>query len=82
MKKDEKECIKKLEEETRQLAYEVNQLQEEMAATLNLFSDTIEPDLVDYYTYYYKAAEIKHTYLLKKLKKIYYQGENRHVLSQ
>ncbi len=59
-------------EAKRILIEEICKLQEEMAATLNQFSDVTEPELVDYYTYYYKANEIKHTYLLKKLKKIYY----------
>jgi len=61
-----------LEQEKRMLASEVSKVQEEMAATLNSFSDVIEPELVDYYTYCYKASEIKHSYLLKKLKRIYY----------
>jgi hypothetical protein len=62
-----------LEQEKRMLASEVSKVQEEMAATLNSFSDVVEPELVDYYTYCYKANEIKHSYLLKKLKKIYYE---------
>lgn len=61
-----------LEQEKRMLASEVSKVQEEMAATLNSFSDVTDPELVDYYTYCYKANEIKHSYLLKKLKRIYY----------
>lgn len=79
-KKINEQKIKKLKQEAEQLAYEVNQLQEEMAATLNLFSDTVDPELVDYYTYYYKAAEIKHSYLLKRLKKVYYEDKSSHVI--
>ncbi len=67
--REEKEPNKEAKEV---LIEEICRLQEEMAATLNQFSDVTEPELVDYYTYYYKANEIKHTYLLKKLKKIYY----------
>ncbi|WP_070000659.1 DUF2508 family protein [Cellulosilyticum sp. I15G10I2] len=61
-----------LEREKKLLAREVYKVQEEMAAALSCFSDVIEPELVDYYTYCYKANEIKHSYLLKKLKRIYY----------
>lgn len=56
------------------LAAEINRVQDEMAATLTNFSDTTEPELLEYYTYYYKANEIKHGYLMRKLKKIYYQS--------
>lgn len=61
-----------LEREKKMLAYEVGKVQEEMAATLNSFSDVTDPELVDYYTYCYKANEVKHSYLLKKLKQVYY----------
>ncbi|MDF2594073.1 MAG: hypothetical protein K0R69_414 [Clostridia bacterium] len=62
----------RLEGEKKMLAQEVFKAQEEMAAALNSFSDVTDPALVDYYTYCYKAHEVKHSYLLKKLKKIYY----------
>ncbi|PHV70033.1 DUF2508 domain-containing protein [Sporanaerobium hydrogeniformans] len=65
--------LSKQEHEKQALIYEICKLQEEMAVTLNQFSDVTEPELVDYYTYYYKANEIRHSYLLKKLKKIYYR---------
>lgn len=61
-----------LEREKKLLAQEVCKVQEEMAAALSSFSDVIEPELMDYYTYCYKAGEVKHSYLLKKLKQIYY----------
>ena len=61
-----------MEREQRLLAAEVAKVQEEMAAALSSFSDATEPEVVDYYTYYYKANEVKHSYLLKKLKQIYY----------
>ena len=70
-----------MEEEKQMLADEITALHEEMAVTLNNFSDTIEPDLLEYYTYYYKASQIKHGYLLRKLKKLYYEiEENRNVM--
>ncbi len=60
-------------EETAQLKQELSKVQEEMAATLYNFENTTEPELLDYYTYTYKAKEIKHSYLLRKLKQLYYK---------
>lgn len=80
MKKREKKLYdEKREEEKRELARAINELHEEMAATLNHFSDTVEPELLEYYTYYYKASQLKHSYLIKQLKKIYYE-QNSHVI--
>lgn len=80
MKKKEKKIYdEQREEEKRVLAREINELHEEMAATLSNFSDTIEPELLEYYTYYYKASQLKHSYLIKQLKKIYYE-KNSHVI--
>lgn len=70
-----RECEEQIKRETEILSAEINRVQDEMAATLTNFSDTIEPELLEYYTYYYKANQIKHGYLLKKLKKIYYQNK-------
>lgn len=61
-----------IEQEKQLLIQEVCKVQEEMSAALSSFSDVIEPELMDYYTYSYKANELKHTYLIKKLKQIYY----------
>ncbi len=72
MKRKKKNVI--LEREKKLLAKEVTKVQEEMAAALNSFSDATEAELVDYYTYYYKAHEVKHSYLIKKLKQIYYKN--------
>ncbi len=72
MKRKKRNVI--LEGEKTMLAQEVFKVQEEMAAALESFSDVIEPELMDYYTYCYKANEIKHSYLLKKLKRIYYNS--------
>jgi hypothetical protein len=56
-----------------ELTTQLEAVQEEMASTMDNFSNTLEPDLLDYYTYQYKAHQIKYGYLLKKLKKIYYE---------
>lgn len=71
-RKEYQEKLARRREETDLLAKEVGKVQEEMAATLNNFSGTNDPDLLEYYTYYYKANEIKHSYLLRRLKEIYY----------
>lgn len=68
-----KKINKELKNEKEALAIEVSKVQEEMAATLNCFQDVMEPELLDYYTYSYKANEVKHSYLMKKLKAIYYK---------
>lgn len=80
-KKDQRLKEQEMEEERQLLASEITALHEEMAATLTNFSDTIDPELLEYYTYYYKASQIKHSYLLKRLKKLYYGlEENRNVM--
>lgn len=77
----EQQEMEEREEEKQALAGEITALHEEMAATLTNFSATIEPELLEYYTYYYKASQIKHSYLLKRLKKLYYEiEENRNVM--
>lgn len=70
--KKEQVFLEKQAWEKEVLKEEIYKLQEEMAATLSNFSNTIEPELLEYYTYFYKAIEVKHSYMLKRLKKIYY----------
>ena len=80
-KKNQKVYDEQREEEKRLLAEEINALHEEMAATLQNFSDTVEPELLEYYTYCYKASQLKHSYLMRQLKKIYYdETNNSHVI--
>lgn len=74
-RKEKKEQLEKFQRDTAVLSQEINRVQEEMAATLSNFSDTTDPELLEYYTYQYKASEIKHGYLMKKLKKIYYNNK-------
>lgn len=64
-----------IEKEKELLQQELNRAQEEMAAAFNQFQLVVEPDLIDYYTYTYKASMVKHNYLIKKLKKLYNQNE-------
>ena len=80
-KRNQKVYDEQREEEKRLLAEEINALHEEMAATLQNFSDTVEPELLEYYTYCYKASQLKHSYLMRQLKKIYYdETNNSHVI--
>ncbi|MGL4343813.1 MAG: DUF2508 family protein [Cellulosilyticaceae bacterium] len=71
-RKQYREQLAKQKEEADILAKEVGIVQDEMAAALSNFSGTTDPELLEYYTYYYKASEVKHSYLLKRLKEIYY----------
>ncbi|WP_010165843.1 DUF2508 family protein [Candidatus Epulonipiscium viviparus] len=54
------------------LKQQVGDVQKDLATTLHKFENTTEPDLLDYYTYAYKANQIKHSYLLNRLKQLYY----------
>lgn len=67
----------KAENEMRMLKEEIARVQEEMAAALNNFSDVVDPDLVEYYTYYYKANQIKHSYLIRRLKSLYESSKEK-----
>lgn len=62
MSDKEKESIEK----------EIYNTQAELAVVLDRFENVIDPDLVEYYTYSYKATEAKYTYLMKRLKSLYY----------
>ncbi len=70
--KEEKRLIEK---EKELLQEELNKTQEEIAAAFNKFQLVLEPDLIDYYTYTYKASMVKHSYLIKRLKRLYYLEE-------
>ncbi len=72
---------REIENEKRLLRDEITKVQEEMAAALNNFSDVVDPSLVEYYTYYYKANQIKHSYLLRRLKDLYYETKGKNKLS-
>ncbi|QEH68318.1 DUF2508 family protein [Cellulosilyticum sp. ST5] len=58
-------------EENKAIEKEICDVQKELAATLEGFENVVDPDLVDYYSYSYKATEAKYTYLIKKLKTLY-----------
>lgn len=80
MRKEEKKRQETLQvsiEEEQMLAEAINTVQEEMAATLENFSEVVDPELLEYYTYAYKANEVKHSYLLKRLKRLYYGDKKR-----
>mgnify|MGYP000860397926 FL=1 len=72
---------REIENEKRLLKEEIERVQEEMAAALNNFSDVVDPALVEYYTYCYKANQIKHGYLLRRLKSLYYESKEKNKLS-
>ena len=62
---------KELEKEKLIIENEVNKTRQEMAVALNQFEVVTDPELIDYYTYTYKASIAKYGYLMKKLKKLY-----------
>ncbi|ONI44649.1 DUF2508 domain-containing protein [Candidatus Epulonipiscioides gigas] len=70
MRKKKLMAIKKQEEI--KLKQQVGEVQYNLATTLHKFENTTEPALLDYYTYSYKADQIKHGYLLNQLKQLYY----------
>lgn len=61
----------RMTEEERRLLREIEETYKEMATTLNHFDYAIEPELIEYYIYQYKAAQVKHGYLLRCMKKLY-----------
>ena len=64
---------KGVDEEKELIEKEIYNTQVELAAVLDGFENVIDPDLVDYYSYSYKATEAKYTYLIKRLKTLYYK---------
>ncbi|OON93685.1 MAG: DUF2508 domain-containing protein [Candidatus Epulonipiscioides saccharophilum] len=62
----------KLSQEELFLKQQVDDVQRDLNIALHKFENTTEPDLLDYYSYIYKAHMIKHGYLLNKLKQLYY----------
>lgn len=63
---------KKMTPEERELLREIEEVYKEMHIASSHFNTTIEPDLIEYYIYQYKAAQIKHGYLLRSIKELYY----------
>ena len=63
---------KKMTLEERQLLREIGEANKEMIVIYNHFDYATEPDLIEYYIYQYKAAQIKYGYLLKCMKELYY----------
>ncbi len=58
--------------EERELLKEIEEAHREMITSFNHFNNTIEPGLIEYYIYQYKAAQIKYDYLLRCIKELYY----------
>lgn len=70
-----KTSLEPLHREKILLSEEINRVEKEMENTLINFSHSTDPELVDFYTYQYKAKQMKHTYLIRKLKEIYYDNK-------
>lgn len=63
---------KRMTAEERKLLQEIEEANKEMITAFNHFEYVTDPDLIEYYTYQYKAAQIKYGYLLRCMKKLYY----------
>lgn len=57
--------------EERRLAGEIKEAYREMMTTFRHFECATEPELIEYYTYKFKADQIKYGYLIRCMKKIY-----------
>lgn len=80
MNNEQKQALKNskmLEQEKRLIEQEISKTQREMAVALNQFETAIEPDLIDYYTYVYKASMAKYDYLIKSLRALYNSKASR-----
>lgn len=69
---DKKE--KRMTKVERELIRDIEQAYKEMITMFHHFDYAVEPDLIEYYTYQYKAAQIKYDYLLRCMKEIYYSN--------
>ena len=63
---------KKMTAKERELLREIEEIYREMDTMLNHFNYTTQPDLIEYYVYQYKAAQIKHDYILRCIKELHY----------
>ena len=67
---------KKMTVRERELLREIEEVYREMTTAFNHFNYATQPDLIEYYVYQYKAAQVKHDYLLRCMKELYY-GNSR-----
>ncbi|NLI89479.1 MAG: DUF2508 family protein [Epulopiscium sp.] len=63
---------RKMSEEERELLAEINEAYREMATSFSHFESATDPELIEYYTYKFKADQIKYGYLIRCMKKLYY----------
>lgn len=55
----------------RKLKKEIDEAYREMTTTFSHFESATDPQLIEYYTYKYKADQIKYGYLIRCMKGIY-----------
>lgn len=63
---------KRMTTEERRLTEEIDEAYLEMTDTFSHFEHATDPELIEYYTYKYKADQIKYDYLIRCMKKLYY----------
>lgn len=61
---------KKMSKDERQLLNEINEAYREMATSFAHFECATDPALIEYYTYKYKADQIKYDYLIRCMKQL------------
>lgn len=74
-KKEQRAIYKKekgMTPDQRKLITEINEAYREMTTTFSHFESATDPQLIEYYTYKYKADQIKYGYLIRCMKKTYY----------
>lgn len=63
---------KRMTPDERKLVSEIGEAYREMTTTYAHFECATDPQLIEYYTYQYKADQIRYGYLIRCMKKIYY----------
>lgn len=63
---------KRMTPDERKLIGEIDEAYRKMTTTFSHFECATDPELIEYYTYKYKADQIRYGYLIRCMKKIYY----------
>lgn len=63
---------KRMTPDERKLVTEIAEAYREMTTTFSHFECATDPQLIEYYTYKFKADQIRYGYLIRCMKKIYH----------
>ena len=67
---------KRMTQDERKLINEIDEAYREMTTTFSHFESATSPDLIEYYTYKYKADQIKYGYLIRCMKQLRSSNES------